>query len=165
MGKSLVIKGADFSANAIGQNYYALYESSYRGVGTNGPGTIPIYPSLVVQQHLRGKTLYKVKLYLYSAGVLTLVKSNGNSPSKTAVTIESFTFTQDQVGQEVEMVLTTPHLVASNEWIGVRQTGNTGGIYYVPSSQNYGDGYWFLSGSSMASRTTGDLEMSFYSFG
>lgn len=165
MGKSLVIKGADFSANAIGQNYYPLYVSNYRGVGTSGPGTSPIYPSLSVQQHLRGNTLYKVKFYLHTAGVLSLVKSTGSSPSKTAVTIESFTFTQDQVGQEVEMVLTTPHLVASNEWIGVKQTGDTGGIYYVPSSQNYGDGYWFLSGSSMASRTTGDLEMSFYSFG
>lgn len=168
MGKKLVITGADFSANSIGQSYYPLYKSSFRGQADAHVNNRPCYPPVSVQLQIRGRVLYMVKFYPYTSGLVSIVKSSGSSPSISPTTLEQFTITENQVGTEVELVLTNPYTIGSTDWIGIGNPNNGDDVhisYLNTNSQSRGAGMWYAASNSMKESTSGDLLFSFYSYG
>lgn len=62
MGKKLIIKGADFSANAIAQDrWYNQYES--QGTNSNSIKTVAIAPEAVEALGIIGKPINRLKFY------------------------------------------------------------------------------------------------------
>ena len=88
MGKSLIIKGADFSANAIKVHTWFLTENDTYGSGAS-INVSAVYGAYcpVNDALLQGKTINCIKLKAGTVGAITLVKVSSNDASGVATPI------------------------------------------------------------------------------
>ena len=171
MGKRLIIKGADFSSNAIPSGLYVIYKSNYKGqfttqTGAGGGGNWGFFPPNAVQAAIRGTEIHAVSFYPAAAGTVNIIKCTGTPNANSVTSIQSFTVTQEDVGNEFVMVLSTPLILTNNEWLGVHAKTDTTGIKYMASSVGYGDGmYYITNANAVKSNGNGDLMLTFYGWG
>lgn len=135
MGKSLVIKGADFSENGIATligwagNYPANILQGESGRIVTHDNLIAMISTEVTRLDLVGKTIKYVKLNAASAGTLKVYTTD--TSSGTGSNEQSF-----QVAQGINIIeLTSPIYISSNA-VGVGVKGN-GVVRYWTSSANY----------------------------
>lgn len=140
MGKSLVIKGADFSENGISTSvtWAAGYTSSALA-GENGrvvthDNLVAMISTEVTRLGLVGKTIKYVKLNAAAAGTLKVYTTDISAG--TGSNEQTF-----QVSQGVNIVeLTSPIYISSNA-VSIGFKGN-GVIRYWTSSANYPQRGW-----------------------
>lgn len=135
MGKSLVIKGADFSENGIATligwagNYTSTVLAGESGRVVSHDNLIAMISTEVTRLDLVGKTIKYVKLNAASAGTLKVYTAD--TSSGTGSNEQSF-----QVAQGINIIeLTSPIYISSNA-VGVGVKGN-GVVRYWTSSANY----------------------------
>lgn len=148
MGKSLVIKGADFSANGIstlitwcGGYSDSILEGETRKVVSNNTFWRP-YDAEVTRLGMVGKTIKYIKLNAAAAGTITVAK----------VDLSDSSTTQDQnysvsAGKNI-IELSSPITIGSNSYsVGVKGNGI---IRYWSSSDAYPERGWKTSSSTGA---------------
>jgi hypothetical protein len=135
MGKSLVIKGADFSENGIATlitwagNYTSAVLAGESGRVVAHDNLIAMISTEVTRLDLVGKTIKYVKLNAASAGTLKVYTTD--TSSGTGSNEQSF-----QVAQGINIIeLTSPIYISSNA-VGVGVKGN-GVVRYWASSASY----------------------------
>lgn len=97
MGKSLIIKGADFSANAIIPTVISYYNEYDNYVGTNGvasPALVGIPQSVIEDMGLFGKTIKIVKFHSPSDTTITMGKATVEGKVITPVVSSTYNVTE-----------------------------------------------------------------------
>lgn len=151
MGKSLIIKGADFSANAIeGTGIVWDYQGFTENYGTAteyGPGgTVNgAWTIKAINEALRGKTVSVVRCVPKAAGVFNFYKVSTSPDNLTTLpaVVAYITIPSASINQETNFELSTPITLASNEYLIFGENGLPHG----------GDVLWL----SLGTGTNGDI--------
>lgn len=143
MGKSLVIKGADFSENGIATlitwagNYpSSILQGESRKVVSNN-NLFAMISTEVSRLDMVGKTIKYVKLNAASAG--TLIVCTTDTSSGTGSNEQSF-----QVSQGINIIELTSPIYISSDAVGVGVKGN-GVVRYWSSSGSYTSRGWLYA--------------------
>ena len=134
MGKSLIIKGADFSANGIPAYsnitwFLDSFNETYATRDTNisqgyfGPGNY---------SQLQGKTINCIKFKAAASGQLTIAFADGVGGSAQISQERIIEVSQDEVGTVVTKLF-TPIEVSQSDYIVVGKPTDTAGWYFTNS--------------------------------
>lgn len=159
MGKSLIIKGADFSANAVKVLTWFIIENDTYGSGasTNVPASFAAYCPLSGTA-LQGKAINCIKLKAATAGTITLVKVSSNDASGVATPIATITIDADDIGNNVIKYFDDVQ-IGANDWFGIMATTDTGQFKYNPSGFDSNYGYYQKAGTASISQGTGSMAL------
>lgn len=145
MGKSLIIKGADFSENGIATSIswiIGFTNNQLHGERvTTGNGTLVVAPEDFGTFGLNGKTVKYIKVYAPNAGTILVHKISTSSMPYTSVSSQSYGVAQ---GNNI-IELDTPITINSSTSIGIQGAncytywrnsvqGHAGWRYYVEDS-------------------------------
>ena len=157
MGKSLIIKGADFSANAVKVLTWFMTENdTYEsGATINVPAGFAAYCPYN-DALLQGKTINCIKLKAGTAGTITLVKVSSNDASGVATPIATITIDSEDVGNNVIKYFDDVQ-IGANDWFGIMATTDTGQFKY--NSAESAPGYYQRAGTSNILLGSGSLAL------
>lgn len=169
MGKNLIIKGADFSANAIAGVvtwYVNEYDQAVAAHLTASTDANIAYVGFTPNYDFGGKTINILKFVAGRAGVISLWV--GNSATDTsAVKVAEITITSEEVGTTVEKQFTAVNVPSGKKlWIGA--STDTGRFKYAPATAGPGStfgAFWVLMGSSSARQNTGLQQILYVNWG
>lgn len=158
MGKSLIIKGADFSANAVKVLKWYITENDQYGAGASikVPASYAAFCPFS-GDNLQGKTINCIKLKAGTAGIITLVKVSNNDASGVATPIATITISSEDIGNDVIKYFDDVQ-IGSNEWFGIMASTDTGQFKYN-SSVLQSRGYYQRAGTSNISIGAGSLAL------
>lgn len=119
MGKQLVIKGADFSENALdvrNKRYWynvpnSQFEAADAAVATGGYGY-----SLVNQSPIQGKTLHGMRLNVTTTGVMSIFKTSTNGAKDKTLLTEVATVQASETGIQ-DLDFSAPVVLGDDEYI------------------------------------------------
>lgn len=135
MGKKLIIKDADFSANALDVRVIEWYILSY----TNYLGSSPNIANVVnggwafvqaTNALLIGKTINAIRFKAATSGTLNIYKGILNSSEKTL--IGSINVISSEVGQEVTKTF-TPYTMGASDYLIIGEPNSSVSFYYMGS--------------------------------
>lgn len=161
MGKSLVIKGADFSANAIELETTWLvdeYDQLIAGGGSITATANPIYAGFAPNFDFGGKAINTIKGYAKVAGKVTLWLGNSVTDS-SAVKVAEFDIESNEVDSVVTKMFSTIN-VPEGKKLWISKSTDTGAFGYDISHQHQSSlgGFWLLLGTSEARANTSSTE-------
>lgn len=135
MGKKLIIKDADFSANALDVRVIEWYILSYTNylessqnianVVNGGWAFVQATNALLI-----GKTINAIRFKAATSGTLNIYKGVLNSSEKTF--IGSVNVTSSEVGQEVTKTF-TPYTMGGNDYLIIGEPNSSASFYYQGS--------------------------------
>lgn len=153
MGKNLVIKGADFSENAIEKQTTWLvdeYDQLISGGGSITSATLPTYAGFAPNFDFGGKTINTIKGYANTAGNVTLWLGNSVTDS-SAVKVAEFEIESNEVDSVVTKLFTTIN-VPEGKKLWICKITDTGAFGYNNTSAHPSSlgSFWVLLGTSSA---------------
>lgn len=169
MGKNLIIKGADFSANAIAGQvtwYVNEYDQAVAAHLTASLIANNAYAGFAPNYDFGGKTINILKFVAGQAGVISLWL--GNSATDTsAVKVAEITITSEEVGTTVVKQF-SPINVPSGKKLWIGKSTDTGRFKYTPAASGPGStfgAFWVLLGSSSARQNGSRTEVLYVNWG
>jgi hypothetical protein len=136
MGKSLIIKGADFSANAVPSYTYNWYITEYTDISNKAHLTQTFDVqyggfSSVSWDALKGKTINCMKCKCANAGTFTICVSS--DLTTTPRLQQSITFSAEDAGREVVKAFNNI-TIASNEYVYVAPPTDSRCTYFTQNN-------------------------------
>lgn len=117
MGKQLVIKGADFSQNALDvrnkRYWYGVPDSQFEAANI---AVIGFGLSVVDQSPIQGKTIHGIRLNVSTIGVMTIYKTSTNGATAANLLTEVATVQATEVGLQ-DLDFSVPVTLGANEYI------------------------------------------------
>lgn len=169
MGKNLIIKGADFSANAIAGEvtwYVNEYDQAVAAHLTATTYANPAYAGFTPNYDFGGKTINILKFVAGQAGVISLWLGN-SATDGSAVKVAEITITSQEVGTVVEKQF-SPISVPSGKKLWIGKNTDTGNFKYAPAVAGPGSTFgrfWVLMGSSSARQVDSGTEILYINWG
>lgn len=153
MGKKLIIKGADFSANAIDVGTYTWYTNGLENAINNGTRNIYSQGSSVTRFAIdhsfkSGDIVNCVRMGCSTAGTITIARATfAGTDVGSAVTIsDARNVNISQVGTDF-IVRFTPIVMNDGDYIIIRMNGDTCKFYTYAGLTN-AVGYWQVNGQT-----------------
>lgn len=169
MGKNLIIKGADFSANAIAGVvtwYVNEYDQAVAAHLTASTNANSAYAGFAPNYDFGGKTINILKFVAGQAGIISLWLGN-SATDGSAVKVAEITITSEEVGTTVEKQF-SPVTVPSGKKLWIGKSTDTGRFKYAPAASGPGStfgAFWVLLGSSSARQNGSTTEVLYVNWG
>lgn len=169
MGKKLIIKGANFSANAI-KGIITWFVDEYDQAVALGRSLTAITKystaGFAPNYDFGGKTINVMKLKIATAGTLSIMIGDSRT-DMNAQRVAELQFTSEDVGQVVTKQF-EPITIPTGKHLWICKSGDTATFNY--SSQMIKPGsslgsFWVYLGTSQAHRNGNNLEMLCVNFG
>lgn len=144
MGKSLIIKGADFSRNSV--NILRWYTTENDSYGDSANTLVPNSYGVFVPfsaANCQSKTVNCIKFKAGKAGTITLSKVSSVDAGGIATEVATIVINPEDVGKNVIKRFDNV-TIGNTEWIGICKDGDTGQIMY---DQNGKGGYYQKAGT------------------
>ena len=166
MGKRLVIKDADFSANAVDVRiieWYILSYTNYDGSESHSIANVVNGGWAFVQTTnalIQGKTINALRFKAAGNGALNIYKGTLNSTSKTL--IGTVNISSSEAGQEVTKTF-TPYTMGANDFLIIGEPNSAGAFYYRGNISPTGVSHNFYTKvpSEWSLTTANNLELCF----
>ena len=143
MGKSLVILGADFSANGIDMPIFGISDEQFLAGYAQWNLSVLGF-ALSSQEALRNITLTGIKINVSAAGTLKIYKTTNLSAADASGMVEIATITATETGLQ-QIDFSNPIQLANNEFLvlGKYDDSTTFKAYYDPSGTSSAIIQWF----------------------
>ena len=144
MGKKLIIKGADFSENAVDVRVIEWYITQYTDYGGSASSVVNVVNGGWAYQSnhnslIQGKLINALKFKAAAAGTLNLYKGKLNSTSKPQ--IGSVSVSQSEVGTAVIKTF-TPYTMGANEYLIIGEPNSSASFYFTTQAPADSSGFY-----------------------